>query len=120
MMPWAAPPELPTEGASDAATGKKKKQKVRFSQDELARESVLPVFDKTSVVKNRRVSTRGKVELGVGTGTDFLEPFYVKYGIIDAQLTYHINELHGILITATGPWFTYRKMAGGSQRVRKV
>lgn len=99
---------------ADKKSKSKKKEKVRFKQDELASESVLPVFDKTSVVKSRRVSTRNKVELGVGVGTDFLEPFYSKL-IAEAQLTYHINELHGILLTGTGPWFTYNRLTNSAK-----
>ena len=77
---------------------KNKKEKVRFSEEELVQETVLPIFDKTSVVKNRLISTSGRLELGLGLGASFLDTFFKK-PVYEAHLTYHINEMHGILLS---------------------
>lgn len=68
--------------------------KIRFPEDELAKESVLPVFDKRPAVLDRRVKTDGRVEVGGFAGSNLNEPFNSgrQYGLF---ATYHFTELHG-------------------------
>jgi outer membrane beta-barrel protein len=64
---------------------------IQFPDEELARESVLPQFDKPDVVKVRNVITKGKIELSPFLGIVTTEPIYgpLKFG---ANLSYHWNE----------------------------
>lgn len=75
-------------------------EEIALPEDELARESVLPVFDKTMVVRNRAVTTEGRFEFGVQAGMNLLEPFYetLVYGIGGS---YHFSETHGVNVVAT-------------------
>ena len=70
---------------------------IRFPQDELASESVLPVFDQSVSVKNRAVVTARRIELGVLGGYSLQEAFYNRMSL-GFTGTYHINEDHGINI----------------------
>lgn len=68
--------------------------------DELAQETVYPVFDHLASVKNRNVATEDRFDLGLFGGYALTEPIYstAKYGV---ALNYHMNELHslGVLLT---------------------
>ncbi len=70
---------------------------IEFPEDELARESVLPVFDNALAVKSRNIPTKGRVELGLSAGFVMNEPFFntSRYG---GHLAYHFTETHGLLI----------------------
>ncbi len=70
---------------------------IEFPEDELAQESVLPVFDNAVAVKSRTVPTAGKVELGLGLGTIMNEPFFnsSRFG---GHLAYHFTETHGVFL----------------------
>ncbi|CAN5484797.1 hypothetical protein BH10BDE1_BH10BDE1_24920 [soil metagenome] len=68
---------------------------ITFPTDELATESVLPVFDQPTSVKNRVVSLSRRIELGLLMGYALTEPFYNPFQI-GGTLSYHINEEHGI------------------------
>lgn len=73
---------------------------IEFPEEELAKESVLPVFEGGTVaVKSRRVVTQQKVELGVMGGMIFNEPFFspLTYGV---HAGYHLNEFHSFAINA--------------------
>lgn len=70
---------------------------IQFPTDELATESVLPVFDQPTSVKNRVVSLSKRIELGLLMGYALTEPFYNPFQI-GGTLSYHINEDHGINI----------------------
>ena len=63
--------------------------------DELARESVLPVFDNVVSVKNRNVSTTGRIDAGIFFGTALTEAIAdtTKYGL---EVNYHFNEFHSL------------------------
>ena len=63
--------------------------------DELAQETVYPVFDHLASVKNRNVATEDRFDLGFFGGYALTEPIYstAKYGV---NLNYHINELHSL------------------------
>lgn len=70
-------------------------QPIELPEEELARESVLPVFEKTTAVLNRAVETQKRLQLGVGGGLEVNEPFYndLTYGVLGA---YHFNNIHGV------------------------
>jgi outer membrane beta-barrel protein len=68
---------------------------IQFPTEELATESVLPVFDQPTSVKNRVVSLSKRIELGLLMGYALTEPFYNPFQI-GGTLSYHINEDHGI------------------------
>ena len=73
---------------------------IEFPEDELAKESVLPVFEGGTVaVKSRRVTTKQKIEVGPMAGMIFNEPFFspMAYGI---HAGYHSNEFHSFAINA--------------------
>ncbi len=63
--------------------------------DELAQETVFPVFDHLASVKNRNVATKSRFDLGLFGGYALTEPIYstAKFGV---ALNYHINELHSL------------------------
>lgn len=71
---------------------------IEFPEEELAQESVLPIFDNTVAVKSRLVPTAGRLEIGLGSGLAMNEPFFesTRFG---GHLAYHFNETHGIMIT---------------------
>ena len=72
-------------------------EEVEFPEEELARESVLPVFENPRDVLNRRVNTTGHFEIGVGGGMDIDEPFYNAV-ILKGHVGYHFTELHGVTL----------------------
>ncbi len=71
---------------------------VDIPEEELATESVLPVFDNAKSVLNRNITTKNRFELGGGVAFVLNEPFYssMTYGVTG---TYHLNEVHGIQLT---------------------
>jgi outer membrane beta-barrel protein len=68
---------------------------IEFPEEELATESVLPVFDTPDAVKNRTVVTSGRFEVGGQAGYNLTEAFFQPLSIAGTA-TYHINEEHGI------------------------
>lgn len=68
---------------------------IELPEEELAKESVLPVFDKTVVVRNRAVTLTERFEVSANLGLNLLEPFYTNavYGFGGA---YHFDEMHGV------------------------
>lgn len=70
-------------------------QQIEFPEEELASESVLPVFDHPVSVKNRTVNTSRRIEIGAMGGYALTEPFFnpMSFGLTG---TYHINEDHGV------------------------
>ncbi len=50
-------------------------EEVEFPEEELARESVLPVFESRRDVLNRWVNTAERFEVGLGAGLMIDEPF---------------------------------------------
>ena len=68
---------------------------IEFSEEELSKESVMPVFDKTIVVRERAVQTRRRIELGGGVGLNLAEPLYEQtlFNLVGA---YHFDEIHGM------------------------
>lgn len=68
---------------------------IQFPEEELATESVLPVFDKPVSVMNRNILTAKRVELGLVGGLSLLEPFYNPYSV-GVTGGYHFTEEHGL------------------------
>lgn len=73
---------------------------IRFPEDELAAESVLPVFDHPEAVKNRNVVTKKKIELGSYLGYNLTEPFFNPLNL-GVSATYHLSEESGINVFAS-------------------
>jgi outer membrane beta-barrel protein len=73
---------------SQAAT-----ETIEFPDNELASESVLPVFDHPEAVKQRLVPLARRIEIGINGSYALTEPFYnpISFGLTAA---YHINESH--------------------------
>lgn len=76
-----------------------KRQVIEFPDEELASESVLPVFDHPEAVKNRLVPTEKRLELGIFGAYSLTEAFFnpLAYG---ANVSYHLNETSGINLMA--------------------
>ena len=70
---------------------------IEFPEEELAPESVLPVFDHPVSVMNRSVATRHRFELGPEIGLSMMEPFYNPLNI-GGTAAYYINEESAINI----------------------
>ena len=68
---------------------------IKFPDEELATESVLPVFDQKIAVKNQAVQMKERFEFGPIAGMNLLEPFFspITYGI---NMTYNFNEDQGL------------------------
>jgi outer membrane beta-barrel protein len=71
---------------------------IEFPEEELARETTLPVFEKRRVVLNRHVVTDKHIELGIGGGIEMNEPYYSDWM---GQLvgTYNLNDTSAINLT---------------------
>ena len=70
-------------------------EQVQFPDEELATESVLPLFDQPQAVRNRLVPLVGRFELGGGASYDLVEPFFNPYGI-NVNATYNFSEENGV------------------------
>jgi outer membrane beta-barrel protein len=73
---------------------------IEFPDEELAPESVLPVFDHPVSVMNRNVGLRKRFELGPEFGLSLMEPFYNPYNL-GGSLSYYLNEESAINIVGT-------------------
>jgi outer membrane beta-barrel protein len=74
-------------------------EEVEFPEEELARESVLPVFENPQDVLHRNVNTNERFELGVGGGLDIDEPFYDDV-IYSLHGGYHFTNQHAFNVDA--------------------
>ena len=72
---------------------------IEFPEEELATESVLPVFDETVVVRNRKVTVSNRFEIGGGVGLNLLEPLY-NNTVFNLSGAYHFDETNGVNFTA--------------------
>jgi outer membrane beta-barrel protein len=82
-----------TAGTANAET-------IEVPDEELATETVLPVFDKTRSVLNKNVQTEGRIEIGGGGGMALNEPFYNPMNF-NLNATYHMTDLHAVNVNAT-------------------
>ncbi len=72
-----------------------KAEPIQFPDEELATESVLPIFDQPQAVKNRLVPLANRFEVGGGLSYDLVEPFFGPYGF-NINASYNFTEEHGI------------------------
>ncbi len=72
---------------------------IEFPDEELATESVLPVFDNPVSVKARNVVTEKRIELGAQLGYNLTEAFFNQYSFAGTA-TYHLTEEHGVNLFA--------------------
>lgn len=70
-------------------------EEIEFPEEELSRESVLPVFETRTDVLHRHVETTRRFEFGGGGGLEINEPFYSD-AIFSAHGGYHFSNLHGV------------------------
>ena len=68
---------------------------IQFPEEELATESVLPVFDQPQSVKLRNVSMASKFELGPLGGYSLVEAFFSPYSL-GLTGTFHLDEENGV------------------------
>lgn len=68
---------------------------IELPKEELAQESVLPVFDNVPMVKNRNIVTEGRFELGGFYGMALTEPI-ANVSKFAGALYYHLNEDHAL------------------------
>ncbi len=68
---------------------------IEFPDYELAPESVLPLFDKAVSVRDRRIVSRGRIEMGIFSGFSLLESFYSQYSV-GVSSSYHFNEINAL------------------------
>ncbi len=64
---------------------------IEFPEEELATESVLPVFDKKVAVRERIVKSTGRFEIGGGAGLNLIEALYNNI-TFNGVASYHFNE----------------------------
>lgn len=64
-------------------------------KDELAQESVLPIFDNTVSIKNRNVKDSETFDVGLFAGMSITEPIAstIKYGV---SFNYHLSTTHAL------------------------
>ena len=74
--------------------------KVRFPKEELAKESVFPVFNPLFMVLNRNVTLTKRPELGGGLSFGLDEPFYFPV-YATGWMAFYISEAHGVSLTGT-------------------
>lgn len=86
---------------------------IKFPEEELATESVLPVFDTPTSVKNRTVSTAKRIELGLLGGLTLNEPYASPYNF-GGEASYHLDEDQAINLY--GAYF----MGGDSKYVSQI
>ncbi|MEQ1666063.1 MAG: outer membrane beta-barrel domain-containing protein [Bdellovibrionales bacterium] len=70
-------------------------EEIKFSKEELARESVLPVFKTRKTVLNRNVSLTKRISVAAGAGFVMNEPLNssIQYG---GLINYHLDEVRGV------------------------
>jgi len=69
--------------------------KIQFPDEELATESVLPVFENRVAVLNRKVKHKGKFEVNLMGGFVTSEPIYDPFNF-GLSLSYHFNNTQGV------------------------
>lgn len=70
-------------------------EEVEVPDDELAKESVLPVFDNSVSVKNRNVTTVGRIDVGIFGGLALTEPI-ANTSKLGLEVNYHFQENHSL------------------------
>ena len=86
--------------------------KIRFPDEELASESVLPLMDPPQMILNRNLPLKFRGELGAGLGVALDEPFYFPFYPVGV-LAFHLTEVHAISVT--GSAFFSKRSKGGNE-----
>lgn len=70
-------------------------EQLNVPKDEIAQESVYPIFDTSDSVKNRNIEDIKTFDVGLFAGAAITEPIAntVKYGV---AINYHFNEAHSL------------------------
>jgi outer membrane beta-barrel protein len=68
---------------------------IEVPEEELARETTLPVFSKRRIVLNRNVVTTEKIEIGAGAGLQMNEPYYSQM-MFGLQGTYNFTDVSAL------------------------
>jgi outer membrane beta-barrel protein len=74
---------------------------IEFPEEELARETTLPVFEKRRAVLNRSVITERKFEIGGGIGFQMNEPYY-NQTMFQGVGTYNFNDTSAVNVQFLG------------------
>ena len=74
--------------------------KIRFPDEELARESVWPVFQPSFMILNRNVSLKKRLELGFVSSISLDEPFYFPVAFT-SLVSFYFTEAQGIHLSGT-------------------
>lgn len=74
--------------------------KIRFPDEELSSESVLPLVDPVQMVSNRNIPLKYRPELSLSLGFGLDEPFYFSIYPRGA-ISFHITEVHAISLSGT-------------------
>jgi outer membrane beta-barrel protein len=71
---------------------------IEFPDEELSRETTLPVFSKRRIVLNRNVETERRFEFGLGSGLEMNEPYYndLMFNVVG---TYNLSETSAVNLT---------------------
>ena len=70
-------------------------EEINVPNDELARDSVYPLFDDNVSVKNRNVKDSGSFDIGLFGGLAITEPVY-NASKIGLAVNYHMSEAHSL------------------------
>ncbi|MGZ3692255.1 MAG: outer membrane beta-barrel domain-containing protein [Pseudobdellovibrio sp.] len=70
-------------------------EEINVPTDELARDSVYPIFDDNVSVKNRNVKDSGAFDVGIFGGMAITEPVY-NASKIGFAFNYHFSEVHSL------------------------
>ena len=74
--------------------------KIRFPDEELSQESVLPYFKSPQMILDRRVTLKYRTELGVSLNYALDEPYYYPL-YISGLLAFYFSENHGVSLSGT-------------------
>ncbi len=72
-----------------------KAEVIEFPEEELARESVTPIFDNPEAVKKRLSPMKSRFELGGFSGATLNDPWFNSYPL-GFTAHYHFSEMHGV------------------------
>ena len=75
-------------------------EKIQVPEDELATETVLPVFQKKNAVLNRHVVNDHGFEFGLGAGMNLNEPYYNQLNT-NMLATYYFTNVHALNLFGT-------------------
>lgn len=73
---------------------------IEFPEEELATESVLPVFDEKVAVRGRIVKTANRFEVGGGVGLNLIEALYDNF-TYNMAASYHFDEESAVTMLGT-------------------